>query len=280
MQQVPSPKKGRTIAVSGKGGSGKTMLVTIIVKLLARNKNLNILAIDADSAISLPYTLGVKTKKTVGEIRREIIENPKIRAAIENVHIRTVISDCLEAGDGFHLLAMGRPEGPGCYCSVNDLLRYGIERLSKEFDLTIIDCEAGPEQISRRVAQGVDFLIIVTDATVRGIHAASLIRTVAKADEVMKSTRVGLVINKLKQESNSIIETARQSGLEILGYIPTDENISNYDLAGDPLIRLPDTSPSVVAVGDILEEMDLWRDTSCAGNRRPRAEEPHIAPDR
>jgi len=258
MHQSPSFKGTRTIAVTGKGGSGKTSLVTIIVKLLARGKNLKILAIDADSAISLPYTLGVKTRKTIGEIRRQIIDSPKARNEMENVHIRTVIADALELGHGFNLLAMGRPEGPGCYCSVNDLLRYGIERLSKDFDLTVIDCEAGPEQISRRVAQGVDFLIIVTDATVRGIKAASLIRAIAQVDEVMKFTRIGLVINRLKQESDSLIETAQQSGLEILGCVPEDVNITKYDLSGKPLIELPDTSPSVLAVEGILEKIALF----------------------
>ena len=257
MLELPSTKNRKTVAVTGKGGGGKTSLVTIMVKLFTRDKNLNILAIDADSAMSLPYTLGIKTRKTIGEIRRQIIENPKARTEIENIHIRTVIADALEAGDGFYLLAMGRPEGPGCYCSVNDLLRYGIERLSRDFDVTIIDCEAGPEQISRRVAQGVDVLIIVTDATVRGIQAASLIKTVAQVDEVMKSNRVGLVINRLKHESNFIIETAQQSGLEILGYIPEDENITKYDLVGEPLINLPDTSPSVLAVQGILEKIAL-----------------------
>lgn len=258
MPQGSSNKERRTIAVTGKGGSGKTILSAIIVKLLAKGKNLKILAIDADSAISLPYTLGIKVRKTIGEIRRQIIENPKARTEMENIHIRTVIANALEAGDGFHLLAMGRPEGPGCYCSVNDLLRYGIERLSKDFDLTIIDCEAGPEQISRRVAHGVDVLIIVTDATVRGIQAASLIRTIAQVDEVMKSTRVGLVINRVKKESNFIVETAQQSGMEILGYIPEDENITKYDLVGKPLIELSDTCPSVVAVQGILEKMALF----------------------
>lgn len=258
MRQEAAPKKGKTVAVSGKGGSGKTMLVALIVKLLARDKNVTILAIDADSASSLPFALGLKTKRTVGDLRRQIIEEPETRAALENVHIKTVMSDCLESGDGFRLLSMGRPEGPGCYCSVNDLLRYGIERLSAEFDLTIIDCEAGPEQISRRVAQGVDYLIIVTDPTVRGVQAGSLIKTIAEADERMKGAQVGLIVNKLKHKSNSIIETARQSGFEVLGCIPADDNVTDYDFTGDPLIGLPDTSPSVVAVEEILKKMDLW----------------------
>ena len=257
MEESTATRKSRMIAVSGKGGTGKTMLVTIIVKLLARERNLRILAIDADSAMSLPYTLGVKTSKTVGDIRRQIIENPKTRSEIENVHLRTVVSDALAAGEGFHLLAMGRPEGPGCYCSVNELLRYGIERLSKDFDITIIDCEAGPEQINRRVAQGVDWLIIVTDGSVRGVQAASLINTIAEGDEAMRSARVGLVVNRMKKESNAIKEAAQQSGIEILGYVPDDENITHFDAAGEPLLKLPDSSPSVVAVEGILSKIAL-----------------------
>lgn len=257
MGEFIAPKRTRMIAVSGKGGTGKTLLVTLMVKLFTKDRNLHVLAIDADSAMSLPYTLGVTTRRTVGDIRHQIIEEPKVRSEIENVHIREVISGVLEAGNGFHLLAMGRPEGPGCYCSVNELLRYGIERLSRDFDLTIIDCEAGPEQINRRVAQGVDWLIIVTDATVRGVQAARLIKTVAEGDEVMKSTRVGLVINRVKNEISSIEGAAQQSGLEILGYVPDDENITHFDAVGEPLLKLPDTSPSVVAVQRILGKMAL-----------------------
>ncbi len=152
---------------------------------------------------------------------------------------------------------MGRPEGSGCYCSVNDLLRYGIERISKDFDLTIIDCEAGPEQVSRRVTQGVDFLIIVSDATIRGLQAASLIKTIAQVDELMKSTRVGLVMNRCKGGNAPLIEKAKQLGLEILGFIPEDKTITKYDGVGKPLIELPDTSPSVKAVQEILSKMDL-----------------------
>jgi CO dehydrogenase maturation factor len=245
------------IAVSGKGGSGKTMLVSIMIKVLARDRDLRILAIDADSAMSLPYTLGIKARKTVGDIRHQIIEEPALRTEIENTHISTVLSGVLEAGDGFSLLAMGRPEGPGCYCSVNDLLRYGIERLSRDYDLTIIDCEAGPEQINRRVTQGVDLLITVADATVRGLEAAILIKSIVENDAVMKSTRVGLVINKLKVGNQDIMETVYRSGLDILGTIPDDEHITAYDAAGKPLLNLPEDSPSVMAVAKILRSFAL-----------------------
>lgn len=257
MNPSPSSKKGKTIAVTGKGGCGKTVLVTFIVKLLSQDKHLKILAIDADSSISLSYTLGLKPEKTIGEIRWQLIENPKGRAEIENIPIWKVIGKAIIEGSGFHLLTMGRPEGPGCYCSVNDLLRYGIEKISQEFDLTIIDCEAGPEQVSRRVTQGVDVLIIVSDATVRGIQSASLIKKVTQMDGLMKPTQIGLVMNRWRGENAYLNEEAQQSGLEILGFIPEDENITKYDRVGKPLIELPNTSPSIIAVHEILRKIDL-----------------------
>jgi len=157
-------KGGRKIAITGKGGSGKTMLTAIMTRILAGSGNLKILAIDADSAVNLPYALGVKVGETVAEIRRQIIEEPGVKAEMQNKHISNVMAEALESGKGFDLLVMGRPEGPGCYCGINDLLRYGIDRLSREYDITLIDCEAGPEQVNRRVVQGVDVLVIVTDA--------------------------------------------------------------------------------------------------------------------
>ncbi len=247
-------ESGKKIAITGKGGSGKTMLAAIMIGLLARNEMLNILAIDADSAIGLAYALGIKANMTVGELRRQMIEEPGVKAAVQSRHIRDVMADALEVGNGFHLLVMGRPEGPGCYCTINELLRYGIERLSKEFDITIIDCEAGPEQVNRRVVQGVDTLIIVTDLSIRGVEAASSIIEVVRNDETMKGVRTGLVINKVRDDAKPIVEIAqRQIGLEVLGCIPEDENITKYDLAGKPLMDLPDSSPSVVAVREMLQ---------------------------
>jgi len=270
-------KSGKKIAITGKGGSGKTMLTAIITRLLARNESLNILAIDADSAIGLAYALGMKANMTVGELRRQMIEDPEVKAEVQSRHIQDVMADALEIGNGFHLLVMGRPEGPGCYCTINELLRYGIERLSKEFDITIIDCEAGPEQVNRRVVQGVDALIIVTDSSMRGIQVAYTISEVVRRDETMMSTRTGLVINRVKGDAKPITEVAQhQYGLEVFGHIPEDENITRYDLAGKPLIDLPDTSPSVVAVREILRKRalsDLHHSISSSGCHNPRRDE-------
>lgn len=248
-------KGGRKIAITGKGGSGKTMLTAIMTRILAGSGNLKVLAIDADSAVNLPYALGVKVGETVAEIRRQIIEEPGAKAEMQNKHIRNVMAEALESGKGFDLLVMGRPEGPGCYCGINDLLRYGIDRLSREYDVTLIDCEAGPEQVNRRVVQGVDVLVIVTDASIRGVRVAGSIMEVVQRDEAMKHTRTGLVINRLKENDQAITESASGWGLEILGRIPEDESVTEYDSVGRPITELPEASPSVAAVRAILERL-------------------------
>jgi CO dehydrogenase maturation factor len=256
LNKSPSAKLGKKVAITGKGGSGKTMLTAIMTGLLAKNKDLKLLAIDADSAVNLPYALGLNAKQTVAEIRQKIIEDPLARAKMEDKNIRIVMEEALEKGNGFHLLVMGRPEGPGCYCSINDLLRYGIERLSKQFDITLIDCEAGPEQVNRRVVNGMDLLIIVTDASARGVRVTDSILGVILRDDSMRNTKTGLVINRLKGDDKLITESAEKWNIEILGRVPEDENITKYDSLGKPLIGLPGTSPSVSAVRDILQKLD------------------------
>lgn len=255
-QSAPSGR-GIKVAVTGKGGSGKTVITALLTGLLARGGGLQILAIDADSSVSLPYALGIKIDKTVSDIRKQMIEDPRFKAEMEDKHVRIIMEEILQNGQGFRLLTMGRPEGPGCFCATNDLLRYGIDSLSKRFDITLIDCEAGPEQVNRRVVNGVDHLIIVTDTSVRGMHAAGSIADVVKNDRDIKVGRAGLVINKSKGKDDLIIEMARDRGIDILGTVPEDDLLAEYDSLGKPVINLPETSGSVVAVRDVLTRMEL-----------------------
>jgi CO dehydrogenase maturation factor len=249
------------LAITGKGGSGKTAFAAITTGLLARAREQNILAIDADSAAGLAYALGVEVHKTVAEIRREVIEDPQARRQMEAKHVRETMRDILEPGDGFHLLSMGRPEGPGCFCATNDLLRYGINALSKEYDIVVIDCEAGPEQVNRRVVDGVDALVMVTDCSARGLHAARSIHEVVRRD--MSSVRTGLVVNRFVSSGERIEVMAEEAGLDVLGRIPEDAVLAEYDALGEPILGLPEASPSVTAIRDILQELGF----SCAEGR-------------
>lgn len=250
------------VAITGKGGSGKTAFAAIATGLLARGGERSILAIDADSALGLAYALGVEVHKTVADIRREVIEDPGARKRMETRHVRDVMREVLEPGDGFQLLSMGRPEGPGCFCATNDLLRYGIDALSKEYDVVVIDCEAGPEQVNRRVVNGVGFLVVVTDCSARGMHAARSIHEVVRRE--MSPVRTGLVVNRFESAGERIAAMAREAGLEVLGHVPEDSALAQYDSRGEPLTDLPETSPSVVAVRTILGAMGL----GCARDAR------------
>ena len=248
----------KVVAVTGKGGTGKTMLAALMIRLLGREAGVKVLAIDADSSISLPYALGMDVGKTLSETRAKIIEDPTARKEAMERHVRDVIADIVERGDGFDLLVMGRSEGPGCYCGINDLLRYGIESLSDEYDVTVVDGEAGPEQINRRVLQSIDILLILTDTSVRGFQTAGVIQGIAGVRTGARLSQKGLVINRLREDSQSVDERARELGLEVFGHIPEDGSITEYDAAGKPIVDLPDTSPSVDAVRGILTATGLW----------------------
>ena len=247
----------RVIAVTGKGGTGKTALVVLMTKILTRDRDLKILVIDADSAIGLPQALGMHIDKRVSDLRQEVIEDPEARQRIAKTHIRNVIKSIVKQEDGLNLLVMGRPEGAGCFCRVNDLLRYGIESFSKDFEVTLIDCEAGPEQINRRVIESVDTLIILTDTSSRSVQTADSIREIAQAGAISGNSSIGLVINRLENENDVIVKKAQQLNLQILGHIPEDKNIKEYDLLGKPIFKLPDDSPSVIAAEKIVKELGL-----------------------
>ena len=250
--------KREVLAVVGKGGTGKTTLVAIMAKILAATENLRLLVVDADPPVSLTHVIGAKPVKTLGELRRKLIEDPEEKRRIGDKHIRDVIVDeAIIDLAGISLLVMGRAEGPGCFCSINDLLRFGIESLSKRFDVTLIDCEAGIEQVNRRVINTVSTLVMISDATIRGIQTAAYLKEIAQDYGVQRPHRTGLVINKIRKGRVQIEEKAQEMGLKIFGFVPEDENVIKYGLMGKPIIDLPDTSPSVMAVREILKNLSL-----------------------
>ncbi|MEW6034613.1 MAG: AAA family ATPase [Chloroflexota bacterium] len=247
-------KNGYTIAVSGKGGTGKTVLSAIMVKLLSEKDDVRLLAIDADPATSLPYALGVGFQRTVGDIREKTYSdarNPS--SAVGNVPLDMLleneIKNVMVSTPDFSLLVMGRPEGPGCYCLINNMLRYIIDKVSRKFDVTIVDCEAGLEHLSRRTIRDVDLLFMVTDPTRRGVNTAQSIKKLSKSLDIVFGQSC-LVVNKVTEEDRTLYGQME----DICGMVPLDANVTRYDREGKPILVLPDDSPAVLAVADILKK--------------------------
>ncbi len=250
------------IAVCGKGGVGKTAFTAMMTRELMQSERAgNLLLIDADPASGLTMALGSQVKRTMGEVREEIIEASRGANEAEKRQLSDMIDymvlEALTEHEKFGLLAMGRSESKGCFCPVNTILRGMIEELSESFDTILIDGEAGLEQINRQVMRRVDTLIIVSDATSRGLQTASLVKRMVEEEGVIQCGRLGLVLNRVQGNEGLLEEAAAKVGIEIFGLIPQDEQVAYFDLVGKPLTELPDDSPGVEAVRDIVERQVL-----------------------
>lgn len=253
-------KRGKIIAVAGKGGTGKTVIAALFLKFLTEAGGEHVLAIDADPATSLPSALGVKITKTIGDVREEIASPSQVFFSQEmptDMLLEYKIDEILVKTPRFSVLAMGHSEGPGCYCLINDMLRHFIDKLSARFSTIVIDCEAGLEHLSRRTTRDVDTLLVVSDPTKRGIETASSIKQLAEKLQI-NVRRIFLIVNKVREEEQvkrALPGLIAQSGLELLGTVPEDETIGAFDLVGTPIIELPDDSKAVVAVKEICEKV-------------------------
>jgi CO dehydrogenase maturation factor len=248
------------IAVSGKGGTGKTLVSSLLIKALSNTKK-DILAIDADPDSNLPEALGVDVHKTVGDVREELKEDTakgKIPTGMNKWDILDYkIMESIIETPNFDLLVMGRPEGSGCYCAVNNMLRRIIENLSSNYDVIIIDTEAGLEHLSRRTTQNVDVMLVVTDKSKRGMLTAQRIGQLAEELEI-KFQELYLVLNRVNTENEEeILEKAKETGLEMVGVIYEDDEVTQYDIEGRPLVELPDESNTVKAVSGILSRIKV-----------------------
>lgn len=246
------------IALSGKGGVGKTSISAAIVKLLVEAyPEKRILAIDADPAVGLSTALGIEVKTTIDDIRKEIVEtveDGEVKAAIELLgEARYKIFDALVETDGFAFIAVGRPESAGCYCKINTYLKEVISILSKEFDYVVIDGEAGIEQINRRVMEKVSHLLLISDASKKGTQVISTIKSVA--DELVMYKKIGAIINRLPDKS--VIDHINTNGIPVLSYIENDSNLAIYDIEGKNIIELPDNSNVVEGARKALVELGI-----------------------
>jgi CO dehydrogenase maturation factor len=247
---------GYTIAIAGKGGTGKTTTAALIVRLLREMKSGSVLTVDADPNSNLGELLGVEVRQTVGGIIDEVARHPESvpSGMTKDRYIEYQIQTSLQEGEGFDLVTMGRPEGPGCYCYVNNVLRNVMANLIKDYDYVVIDNEAGLEHLSRRTTRAADILLVVSDPTVVGLRAASRIGELTKELDI-KVKKTGLLINR------SNVDTApggiNNAGLEYLGSIPLDLQISKLSLGGGSLWELTDQAASLAALRKLGDK--IWQ---------------------
>ena len=251
-------KGARIIALTGKGGVGKTSIAATIVRLLClAHPNSKILAIDADPAVGLSTALGIDVKTTIDDIRKEVVaaaEGGDTKSAVELLsEARYRIFDALVEKDGFSFIAIGRPEGAGCYCKINSYLKEVISILSENFDYVVIDGEAGIEQVNRRVMEKVTDLLLITDSSKKGLQVVSTILRVA--DELVMYEKAGIIVNRLpSEEMKAYIDTG---AVPILSYIPQDKNLPEFDLKGENIFYLPENSEIVKGTKRALEKISL-----------------------
>lgn len=238
-QKAPLNKKPIIIAVCGKGGVGKTSISALIVRQLIELGDKRVLAIDADPAIGLATSLGVEAAKTVDDIRCDVIRRSREERSDRMEVLSLIDYEFMEAmvdKNGYAFLAIGRPESEGCYCKVNEFLRAVIESITDKFDYVVIDGEAGIEQISRRVMERVTHLLLVSDCSKKGINVISTIAKVA--EQSVEYEKIGALINMFKPCCE--LETSALKDIEIIGKLPEDEILRQYDIQGKSLLEFED----------------------------------------
>jgi CO dehydrogenase maturation factor len=242
-----------TIAVSGKGGTGKTTLAGMMIRFLLDKGKGPILAVDADSNSNLNEVLGVEIRSTIGDAR-EVMKRDVPVGMTKDIWFEYKVQESLTEARGFDLIAMGRPEGPGCYCAANTLARKCLDLLTGNYQYIVIDNEAGMEHFSRLTTRDVDLLFIVSDPTRRGILTASRIRDLIHELD-LRIVREVLVLNRVQGEPGlEIHEEVKKQNLELGGILPVDQEVYRYDSEGKPTFQLPPESKAVQAARQIFEK--------------------------
>jgi CO dehydrogenase maturation factor len=244
-----------TIALAGKGGTGKTTMAGLLIKYLVKHNKTPILAVDADCNSNFNEVLGLEIKDTLGNAREEMKKGVVPGGMTKDIFMEMKLEESLVEAPGFDLIVMGRPEGPGCYCAANTLLAGFMERLAGNYPFIVMDNEAGMEHISRLTTKNVDILLIVTDPSRRGLQAA------IRIDDLARRLNIGVgksyvVINQVKESpSAKALEMIKEAGLELAGTVPEDRTIYDFDFEGRPTIEMPEDSVSVQAAFGIFDKI-------------------------
>jgi CO dehydrogenase maturation factor len=245
------------IGIAGKGGVGKTTIAALLIRgLLARGLK-PLLAVDADPNTCLYEKLGVEPGRTLGQIREESVrlKDGAPAGLAKRDLLEMEVQGAIVEGVGFDLLAMGRQEGPGCYCAVNNLLRSFVDGLGGAYKAVVIDNEAGMEHLSRRTNAGVDVMLFVCEAT------RSSARTVARLKELAEGLDFSIgaeyvVLNRANGAPEAAVQAEIEgTGLETIGFVPEDDGVLRYESQDESLLKLPGDSPAAAAVDQIVNKL-------------------------
>ena len=247
------------IAVAGKGGTGKTSFCALLIRYLIENGKVPILAVDADANANLNEALGLKIEnETVSELISKTKEINGIPDGMsQETYIEYRLNSSLAEGKNVDLLVMGGPDGPGCFCFPNNILRKYLDNLSKGYKYIILDNEAGLEHISRRTTQDVDVLFIISDCSARSVRSAGRVNELVKQIKTKVKKMYLIVTKATDQDIEALKDEIDKTGLFLAGIIPYDPLISQFDIKGFPLFDLPDDSSSVLAVNKILQQLKV-----------------------
>jgi len=248
---------GKVIAFAGKGGVGKTTVATLVIRHLSVTGETPILAVDADPNSNLGETMGVDVHTTIGDIRENYMRDPQgIPSGMDKInYLETLVEQALIEKPTFDLLVMGRQEGQGCYCMVNNILNNFTDRLEASYKYLVVDNEAGMEHISRLTTKNVDALIIVADASRRGLQAGFRISDLASELHIGVVKKY-LILNQVKEDiPEEMKRLIAEQGIEFAGVVPEDGELYDYDAKGLPTIGMPEENPAVQAAFKIFDRI-------------------------
>lgn len=249
----------KLIAVAGKGGTGKTTFSALLLRYLSTHyDDKSILAVDADANANLNEALGLEVEETISTTLGDMKDPRLVPSGMsKDMFMQMRLSQALVESEQIDLLVMGNPSGPGCYCYPNDLLRNYLEKLRVNYDYVVVDNEAGLEHLSRRIINNVDYLLITSDATARGIRSAGRVYDIIKSVNI-NAEKIYLIVSRTQDgELSDLQEEIARTGLEVVGTVPLDSMVMEFDLKGKPLFQLSGDSPALKAVENIALKLKL-----------------------
>ncbi|MEG1524613.1 MAG: AAA family ATPase [Clostridia bacterium] len=253
-----------TIAVAGKGGTGKTTTCGMLIEYLAKSGKGPILAVDADANANLNEVLGVDVGMTLGDIRENIARaditdpSPIPAGMTKQEYAEFMFNSALIEADEYDLLVMGRTQGKGCYCYVNGVLKAQVEKFSGNYRYVVVDNEAGLEHISRGTLPSIDILLLVSDCSRRGIQAVGRIQEMVN-ELNLKPRVMQLIVNRAPNGvlDDGVLEEIQNQQLDLLGILPQDDAVYQYDCAGKPSASVPEDSPIKLALSQLIRKLAL-----------------------